>query len=293
MTPVVSNDPRSRVVTRIGLTDYPPGREILERVLATLREDGIAVLAGFPAEPDVLLRFACRLGRPEPRNQAEQPDLADTTKWVTRVWYRSELPEDAERAYTQGATKLDPHTARAAAPVQPRMLMMLMADPGVRLADTEIDNGQSQFARLDDAVAWLRDNHGAKRAAEVLSTLSRVPISTEEPYPDVPVVAPILRVRGDGEWQLRYWEGIREHAANGETADQVVGALADLDAALAAVRFETVLDAGDLVLLDNDRVTHGRRAFPAWTTGPDGTRVPSSRLIYNLHVFSDLATVRD
>ncbi|MGW1059909.1 TauD/TfdA family dioxygenase [Micromonospora rubida] len=278
-------------MARFDLGGYPPDRRLLETVLATLRQDGIAVLAGFPTDADVLLRFADFLGQPEPRNQAERPARDDTMKWVTRVWYRSELPDDADRAYTQGATKLDLHTARAAAPVQPRLFMMLMADPGVRLADQDVDNGQSQFARVDDAVRWLRDNLGPDRAAEVLRVLAGTPISTEEPYPDVPVVAPILRSKADDRWQLRYWEGIRSHAAAGDTADQVVGPLEDLDAALAAVRFETVLNAGDLVLADNDRVAHGRRAFPAWVTGPDGARVPSTRLIYNLHVFSELDAV--
>jgi alpha-ketoglutarate-dependent taurine dioxygenase len=286
------------VVTRLELpepytwTGPRPIGQALEAVCAALEAFGIAILRGFPAEPDALLGFARLFGTPEPRHfLAEPPSPKDTMSWVTRVYYRTDLPEGQERPYTQGAARLEFHTARAAAAEQPRLFMMLMADPGQH--DDRPDHGQSRFARLDDAIRALVASHGAQRCAEILDLLESRPISTHEPYPDVPRVGPILSGLPDGRRMLRYWEGIQDHATadaaqNPDDGDVLLRALLDFDEALNASAIETELERGDLVLLDNHRVAHGRRAFAAYVTLPDGTLTPSTRLIYNLHTFSDL-----
>jgi alpha-ketoglutarate-dependent taurine dioxygenase len=285
------------VVTRLELPEPyswtgQSGGQALEAVCAALETFGLAILRGFPTQPRALLDFAQLFGTPEPRHpSAEPPSLEDPMSWVTRVYYRTDLPDGQERPYTQGAARLELHTARAAAFEQPRLFMMLMADPG--RPDDRPDHGQSRFARLDDAIRALAESHGRARCAQILDVLENRPISTYEPYPDVPRVDPILSTLPDGRRMLRYWEGIRDHAAadaarDPHDGDTLLRALLDFDDALDAVTIETELASGDLVLLDNHRVAHGRRAFAAYVALPDGTSVPSTRLIYNLHTFSDL-----
>jgi alpha-ketoglutarate-dependent taurine dioxygenase len=299
-SPMSENDASAAipVITRLELpapytwTGKRSVGQALDAVGLALETFGLAILRGFPAQPRALLDFARLFGTPEPRHfLAEPPSLEDTMSWVTRVYYRTDLPDGQERPYTQGAARLELHTARAAAAEQPRLFMMLMADPGQ--PDDRPDHGQSRFARLDDAIRALEASHGAERCAQILSLLEDRAISTHEPYPDVPRLDPILSRLPDGRRMMRYWEGIADHAAadaaqDPEGGDAMLRALLDFDEALNATAVETELERGDLVLLDNHRVAHGRRAFAAYVTLPDGTLTPSTRLIYNLHTFSDL-----
>jgi alpha-ketoglutarate-dependent taurine dioxygenase len=269
--------------------DMPAGaesripEELRTALLHTVATDGITILRNFPSDPEALLRLGHALGRPEPRyplRSSPAPD--DTLAWVTDVYYRSDTADDEHKPFTHRATELQLHTARAAATAQPRLFMMLMADPGQ--PGPGQDNGQSLFARVDDATAMLNRLAGTVETDRILTALATTPISTEDPYPDVPVIEPILTRHGE-RWTLRYWENILVHA-NATVADQaVVAALHQFDEALRATRIEIKLGKGDVVLLDNHRVTHARRAFPRWTVDEHGNRVPSTRLIYNLHVY--------
>ena len=232
--------------------------------------------------------MATLLGAPQqryPLRDAPPPD--DPLGWVTDVRFRGETV-GSKKPFTHRASRLRLHTARAAAPVQPRLFMMLMAE--IDVAAGERDNGESQFARLDDAIARLQSELGAAAADVLLSTLSTRPISSGEPYPDEPKVEPILTRGDDRRWKFRYWETILQ-LAGVDPPDEAVGvALRRFDKVLnsRAVRMEVSLGKSELVLLDNDRVAHGRKSFPAWKMDAAGNRRPSRRLLYNVHVFSDL-----
>lgn len=274
--------------------DMPAGaeprvtEELRTALLDALATDGITILRNFPRTPEALLRLGHALGRPEPRyplRPAPAPD--DTLAWVTDVYFRSDTADDERKPFTHRATELQLHTARAAATARPQLFMMLMADPG--RPGPGPDNGQSLFARVDDAIAELTRLVGAAETSRILVTLAATPISTEDPYPDVPVVEPILTPHGE-RWALRYWENILSHTDATVVDRAAIDALHRFDAALRASRFEIQLGEGEVVLLDNHRVTHARRAFPGWTVDEHGTRTPSTRLIYNLHVFGEPQT---
>jgi hypothetical protein len=95
--------------------------------------------------------------------------------------------------------------------------------------------------------------------------------------------APYLSGGTGKEMRFRYWENILESAKSTSAID----ALLHFDRALTSVSYEYPLKKGDLVLIDNHRVAHGRRAFPGWTRESNGRNQVSTRLLYNLHVFID------
>ncbi|MFE4924882.1 TauD/TfdA family dioxygenase [Streptomyces sp. NPDC056661] len=265
-----------------------PSAAACDALLSAVRNEGLAIIRDFPPEPDSLIALGKMLGRPQPRyplGPEPAPDDGALT-WVTDVRFRPRQADEAHQPFTHRSSELQLHTARAAATVQPRLFMMLMADPG--RPSGEPDNGQSQLSRLDDALHRLSDMYGRRPAEEIVRVLATVPISTEDPYPETPVVRPILHRAVDGRWAFRYWENIHAHAVS-TSSEECVEALKKFDQALRNVRFEVSLRRGDVILLDNDRVAHARRKFPGWSLDGSGRRVPSSRLIYNLHVFSDLS----
>lgn len=266
--------------------------EFLRLVADSLRSHGIVLLHKFPYDSAALVALARRFGLPQ-RLLLSREKVAghDPRNWVTDVRFRADIPETDRFDFVEGTQQLGLHTARATAAVQPQLLLMYMADPGERGAD-KADQGQSWFARLDDALHQLAVDHGPGRADKMVETLANTafqPIDARRPYP---FVGSVLARKDNGCWKLRYWEFIARQA-EGNAPPALAAAIVALDAALnhESVRHEIALDAGDLVLLDNERVAHGRRAFSAWGVGPGGERIPSARHIMNLKVFSELEVV--
>lgn len=179
---------------------------------------------------------------------------------------------------------LKQHTAGAHQAVEPTIHLLLMVDKAdPEFADADIDNGQSQFSRVDDAVARMSSMFGEAAAEAALELLLETPISTEFPA-DSPRVDPILTRGSDGTWAFRYWGRVREHAVKGGLTEEQIEALRMFDEALNAEKFEFVMEKGDLVVLDNRRTAHGRRAFPAYEQAADGTWVESRRRIFNMRI---------
>ncbi len=258
-----------------------PGGEDAPRLLDLVRRNGVVIVEGFPTDPAALLRYGRLLGKPQQRYVWDPiPSFSEPMKWVTDVRFRPDA-----NAFTHRCGPLRLHTARAAYKGRPqdtsRLFMMLMADPGQR---SDATSGRSMFSRLAEAIDWLRSTIDDEReVAAILETLRTTSISTEDPYPDIPEVTPILSGAVGGVMRFRYWEHILEHAKSTPASY----ALSRFDEALTRARFEYSLKNGDLVLLDNHRVAHGRRAFPGWVRDAHGRKKVSSRLLYNLHVFID------
>ncbi|GAA4419218.1 hypothetical protein GCM10023148_18270 [Actinokineospora soli] len=277
--------------------DYPADtavadldRDLLSALSTALRTEGIALLRGFPSDPAALVALGRRFGLPQ-RLLATRAELpADVPlNWAVDVVFRGDLAEADRFDFVEGAKPLELHTARATAAVQPQLFLMHMANASEPDADSP-DHGQSHFARLDDALDHLVAEHGRARADEIVRVLST---STFEPIDSCraePVVAAILTKKDNGRWKMRVWEGIADHAAR-NAPPALADAVTAFYAALNTVRCEVTLTSGDLILLDNERVAHGRRGFPAWHPGPDGDRVQSRRHIRNIKVYSEFEVV--
>ncbi|HUQ56479.1 TauD/TfdA family dioxygenase [Lentzea sp.] len=244
-----------------------------ETMLGVLQKEGIVIVRGFSLEPADLVAFARRLGTPEPgvlNDGSKTPDMP-------RYWI-NEITTQKKPAEVLGL-----HTAGAHEPVEPGVHLLLMVKTSPRPADPEADNGQSRFARVEDAVVRMSSMFGEAAAESALEILRTTPISTEFPA-DSPRVEPIVSKDSDGTWSFRYWTKVRQHAVNGGLTGEQLEALRMFDEALNAETFEFTMEKGDLVVLDNRRTAHGRRAYPAFEVEQDGSQVDAKRMIFNMHV---------
>jgi len=248
-------------------------------LVAGIKQDGVVVVRNFPCDGGALVRFGREFGELEPADPFS-PNLSpdDPMDWLGHT--------KAHKKKTWGGP-LALHTAAAHAPVEPRLHIMLMLDHGATTSDETTDNGQSRLGRVDDAVERLVADLGAA-ATPILDVLQTTPVSTGFPFPDVPRVEPILTRTADGSWRFRYWIRILEYAESGDLSADQRAAFTEFDAALKSTAFDVALQTGDLIVLDNHRVAHGRRSFPAEIVDETGQRIPTTRRIYNVHVFCDL-----
>ncbi|HET8662488.1 MAG TPA: TauD/TfdA family dioxygenase [Micromonosporaceae bacterium] len=256
------------------ITDESFRRALLDGV----RDTGVVVVHGFPRDGGALVRFGREFGELEPADPfKENLDHDDPMDWLGHV--------AAHKKKTWGS-RLALHTAAAHAPVEPRLHIMLMLDRGIVSDDPTADNGQSLLGRVDDAVDKLVANLG-DQAEPILQLLQTTPVSTGFPFPDVPRTEPILVRRDDGSWRFRYWIRILQYAADGGLSADQLDALERFDEALNATSFDVALDSGDLIVIDNHRLAHGRRPFQTATVDESGQSHPTTRRIYNVHVFRD------
>ncbi|MDS0139282.1 MULTISPECIES: TauD/TfdA family dioxygenase [unclassified Amycolatopsis] len=281
MTAVWDTRPQTEVVRTVPYTGDGTGvatPDAIETVRSALREEGIVIVRGFPAEAASLVAFSKQLGKPEPGvldDGSLKPD--EPMYWINDITHQK-----------KGGGELTMHTAGSHAAAEPRIHLLLMVEKSdLPVTEGETDNGQSQFARVDDAVARMSDMFGSEAAEAALSVLLRTPISTEFPE-DAPRVDPFLTRATDGTWSFRYWRRIKQHAANADLTTEQIEALHMFDQALNAEKFEFALEKGDLVVLDNHRTAHGRREFPAYAQDADGNQLVSKRRIFNMHIAAEI-----
>jgi Taurine catabolism dioxygenase TauD, TfdA family len=284
MTLTQKEDRVSVPVLRLEAGEQTSGSAIARKfrtdVLAAVKEHGLAVVHGFPTEGGELVDFGRGFGPLEAANPfKENNSQDDPTDWLGHT--------KAHKKKTWGDF-LKLHTAAAHAPTEPKLQVMLMMDKGVEPPSEEADNGQSVLGRVDDAVARLIANLGRPAADKVLEILQTTAVSTEFPFPDEPRNEPILVHNPDGTWHFRYWIHVLEHAVNGGLSEKQMAAFHAFDEALRQVSFEVRLNTGDLIVLDNQRVAHGRRPFPKHITDEHGEMVPTTRKIWSIHVFCEL-----
>jgi hypothetical protein len=244
-----------------------------------LHRDGLVVLRDVPVTADALVGCARQLGTPQPRVVGDGVLAEDDPMyWINDITFQK-----------KGGGQLKLHTAGAHETVEPRFhLLFMVEESDLPVADGQADNGQSQFGRVDDAVARMVALFGEDVAHAALDLLMTTPISTNFPE-DAPRAEPIIARDEEGTWTFRYWRRILEHAELADLGDERLHALAMFDEALnhESVKFEVMLHRGDLVVLDNRRTAHGRRAFPAFAMR-DGREVTSARRIFNMHVTGEL-----
>jgi L-asparagine oxygenase len=206
-----------------------------------------------------LLSVACRLGHPigyEPEHGGEL---------VQNI-----LPEraNAERQVsTSSAVTLGWHTETAFHPHKPRYLLLLCLR-GDAAAVTTLASVADVVPMLDDGtIAVLRQPRVRTRPDE--SFLA--PGSVGELGP------PMAVLRGDASHPLLTYDEILMHGVD----DEADAALADLTEAVRRAARGLVLEAGDLLVVDNDVAVHGRSPFPARFDGTD-------RWLQRTFVVSDL-----
>ena len=262
-------------------SDRRAGAEGLsDAILREVRADGLIVLRNVPRDAAVLLDIAKGLGRPQPAtSRASSATPADIAYWIGNL--------DAHETERWWGGLLPLHTAGANEPAEPRLHMMLMMDAGARRPDADGNTGQSLISRVDDAIDDLVRNHPEK-AEEYVAALLHTPVTTDFVPHLPPRSEPFLRRSPDGTWAFRYWIDMQRYARRDGWRGDRFDALEAFDAALNAARIEISLRPGDMVVVDNHRVAHGRMPFPREQIDGGGQRGPSTRRVYNVHVEADI-----
>lgn len=256
--------------------------DFLDLIREAVRSDGLVVVRGFPTDGVALVRFGRQLGELAPMvKEGETASPDEPLDWLGNT--------ESYKKRTFGQ-ELALHTAASQAPVTPEMHAMLMMDQGVVPDDDSIDNGQTTIARVEDAVRKLHADLGEEEATEVLRLLTVTPVSTEHQFDYPQRDEPILYHDPDGSWRFRYWIYVELLAQRAGVPADALRALTAFDAALNSpeVRFEVVLEDGDLVILDNRRLAHGRRPFPREIADDDGGTRFTSRRVYKIHIHTEL-----
>jgi len=161
---------------------------------------------------------------------------------------------EARQISSSSRAQLGLHTEAAFHEHRPSevLLLCLRGDPAAA----------TTYAEADEIAAML--------GPEALAALSqrRFLTSVDESFmangePDSLTTCSVMTSRG-GSWRIRYDEELMRGAD-----PEAEGALSDLARAVRAATRSVTLERGDLLVLDNTRVVHGRSAFAARYDGTD------------------------
>lgn len=238
------------------------------------------VVKGFPVDPDSLLEWGSALGRVSSKPSFTPGRICrdGVFNWVGDVRFYDWL-SPAERRPTEDGIAIAAHTARSLVAKAPRLFMMLLAEPSPN--GRPGNRGESLLVRLEDAIAWLQTVYPNDEVEEALHVLRESPLTVSSP--SGPIETYILESTTNGD-RLRYWLNIESDVrASGSAA--LLSAWTKLDGALRSPEVAEIIDLerGDLIILDNYRVAHGRCEFPRWEA--DNRQVIASRRrLFSLHV---------
>jgi hypothetical protein len=250
-----------------------------------LREACIVAVRQFPPDPQVLLRFVCRVGQPLPRHGRSGTDPLD---FIGDVRFRPDV-EPERRLVTQGNDELAFHTARAYTSPRPRYFAMLMAEPGWT-DEAPGQCGESLLVRWTDVVAELASRH-PEHLEDDLALLRDTPVSYTPSFaPTSPVNEPLMVSSSRIDTVVRYWEGMLD------TVPAWIGQIPAPDRYLAALRrfdaaantcsraIEYQMERSQLILIDNHRVAHARRPFIATRVDAAGLPHYNPRQILSVYI---------
>ncbi len=155
---------------------------------------------------------------------------------------------------TSSGVDLAFHTETAFHPHRPRYLLLLClkGDPGAATTLASVDDLRPALS--DEAVAELRRPHFRTAVDESFGGRPGVPVGDARPVLSGPDDQPVL-----------CWDA---ELTTGETPE-ARAALVELAAAVAERQQRIVLEAGDLLVVDNWRCVHGRSPFAARFDGTD------------------------
>ncbi|OGK35798.1 hypothetical protein A3A93_03290 [Candidatus Roizmanbacteria bacterium RIFCSPLOWO2_01_FULL_38_12] len=276
---------------RLGIpVDYSQGSlQASELARKALDKNHIVELTHFPHDQEVLASFCSGFGPLMPKYRATGTTPAD---YVGDVRFRSDIKLE-DRLATEKDGELRPHTAKSWGLERPRYFALLMVNPGWTNQPAEM-NGESRFVRAQDAVAEMGLQF-PDTFKEDFQLLTSTPVRfTATHIQDETAHMPILFfVDGNGTLGLRYKENmlsvLTKLAPSIENGERYVEAVQRFDEALqTAPHIETLLQPGELIIMDNRVVAHARRTFVSTGTDDIGQVVINPRHLYNIHMQPDL-----
>lgn len=249
--------------TTINACDFTSG-DLVDTIRDHLGNRHSAFVQNFPTELSALTRLLKEFGNPLPfygarATEGTHPD--DVT--VHRVRYDADAANRGELHALD--MELPLHSAQSQRDPRPRYFAMLMISPGLS-ASREGSNGQSHLAFWRTAARFL-DARTPGAWAECARLLSEsVPIGGTLIRP---MIYPLEDAADVYDVGVRMKYGLLQQWKAANMRDAHVAALEALLAAAnePEVRLERQLIGGDLLIIDNNRAAHGRRAFPGRSAG--------------------------
>jgi hypothetical protein len=234
---------------------------------AQLARRRICLVRGFPVVAESYMDFLRHFGEPL-ANYSSRSDLekTDPHPQINRVKYKRKQGAAKSVHYVAGG--LRPHSARSWAAPRPAYFSMLFVEPGWRDAP-EGERGESVVVSWHDLFTELAERD-PEDFAEHFGRLSKVPITFEannvrETLSDSPLFYPLPDARDPYDVGVRLKQDLRDKIVGIKDTIPEFGAYQKaLDYFLDASdeeRYQACfpMEAGDLLILDNNRFAHGRR----------------------------------
>jgi alpha-ketoglutarate-dependent taurine dioxygenase len=253
-------------------TSVPAAGKPVGDVIAAAREvldrHRVCLVRGFPTEPDRFLEFLRGFGTPLD-NYSSRSELADDDPHpqINRVKYKPKGQYTRKSVHYQEG-ELRPHSARSWRTPRPAYFAMLMVDPGWR--DTpEGERGESLVLHWRHLFTRLAERDG-ETFTRHFERLTGTPIrfaanNVREEYADLPLCYPLSDAADAYDVGVRLKQDITQKLLD------LKGDIEDFDGYAEAVEYLVAnaadhgmqacfpMDSGDLLIIDNNRVAHGRR----------------------------------
>jgi len=156
---------------------------------------------------------------------------------------------------TSSKSNLELHTETAFHPYRPSFVLLLCLRGDKNAVTTYADDHEILSHLKLETVEILQQPLFITRVDDSFRTNGE---------PDVELVLPILRNRGDRDWEITY-DSYFMRGVNQEAQD----ALDEFNAAIEKSTREIVLDSGQLLVINNKNTVHGRKPFTARYDGTD------------------------
>jgi len=233
--------------------------------VANAIKDGAGIcIPSFPINAATMLGFLKDLGEPLADYARLIPGEISVAPDLNVVKLRKGPPGKVRTHHRSG--ELVPHTARSWAKQRPRYFAMLMVEPGWRDGPTH-SNGESLYVPWRLALDRMRRESALKFGA-AFEILMDTPVFFEadkvrEAVNAGPVGYQLPDSRDELDVGFRIKQDLPAVLRRCANANLLADAVEWLQttARAAAMELPTVLECGDLVVLDNNRWAHGRCAF--------------------------------
>ncbi len=256
----------------------------LEKCKQALLSHSIVLVKGIPPSEESFFRIGAKLGHPMRKYSQSQSDSID--QYLGKVKNTLTASGDAPMP-TQGHGPINMHTARSYSSIRPDYFALLAKNEGFPLV-----SAQTSFVALADAIEEFKRREGETwpSSLDLLSSVKVLygPKHVKEGVCDVP----ILERMEDGTYVFRYWEeimsGLESTVISASDRPHFVAILERFNRIVNSpdLALQHLLKNGEMILIDNRRVAHGRTGFTPYLSSDLGEKIFNPRELISMHLQS-------
>jgi hypothetical protein len=265
--------------------------DVTEQVINRLAVRKAALIRDFPPDPHRYVEFLRTLGTPLDNYGAGSGKAAYALHPNINVVRCAPGTASGARVQEQGGP-LPPHSARAFSARRPRFIAMFMINSG--WPEQPGSAGESVIVRWTDALRHLREADPGTYARDY-ALLFETPITITaahvvDEWATTPLIYPLANAETAADVGVRYslalWDQLATMPMEEELRSRYRAAVTRLTTAASdpAVRFTYPMQAGHIVILDNNRYGHGRLTFTQARPGENGVMEVNPRELWSVVV---------